>query len=83
MDAITHRNARRPLGWSEGADLAPSSEIPMRWYLRGSFTAAEAQSVCGEAEELTTGAVITGFLTEGEANTAAGRLGAAAMLRVL
>ena len=83
IDAIQHREKRRELGWSESADLLPSSELPMKWYLRGSFTDAQVQDVCGQAEKVVGGAVITAPMTETAAKAAADKLGAAAMLRVL
>ena len=83
MDALQHRHKRRNLGWDEAADLVSAAEVPMRWYLRGSFSAADAQALCGGAEELEPGAVITAPMTEVQAKSAAEKLGAAAMLRVL
>ena len=83
MDALNHRQQRRNIGWGAKANLKPSGEIPMRWYLRGNFTAEQAQTVCPQAEEIAPGAVITAMMSEVEASAAAGRLGAAAMLRVL
>lgn len=83
IDAVQHREKRRELGWSESADLLPSAELPMKWYLRGSFDAEAAKAVCGEAEKVADGAVITAPMKEADAKAAAQRLGAAAMLRVL
>lgn len=83
IDAIQHREKRRELGWSESADLADSALLPMKWYLRGDFTAADAKEACGEAEEIAPNAVITAAMTEIEAKAAAEKLSAAAMLRVL
>ena len=83
IDAIQHREKRRELGWSESADLADSALLPMRWYLRGDFTAADAKAVCGEVEEIAPNAVITAAMTEIDAKAAAEKLSAAAMLRVL
>lgn len=83
IDALQHREKRRELGWSESADLADPAKLPLKWYLRGGFTAAEAAAVCGDVQEVGEGAVITGLLTGGEAAAAAEKLGAAAMLRVL
>lgn len=83
IDAIQHREKRRELGWSECADLADSALLPMKWYLRGDFTAADAQAVCGEVEEIAPNAVITAAMTEIDAKAAAEKLSAAAMLRVL
>ena len=49
----------------------------------GGFSLDDARTVCGEAEELREGAVITGTMTEAQAKAAAGKLGAVSMLRVL
>ena len=83
IDAIQHRDKRRDLGWSEAAELADSDELPMKWYLRGSFTVSDAQTVCGPVEEVAANAVITAPLTVADAKAAAEKLGGAAMLRVL
>ena len=83
IDALAHREKRRELSWSESADLVDTDELPMKWYLRGAFTAAAAQAACGEITELTEGAVITKPMTKAEAKAAADKLGAEAMLRVL
>ena len=83
IDAIQHREKRRELGWSESSDLADSALLPMKWYLRGDFTAADAKAVCGEVEEIAPNAVITAAMTEIDAKAAAEKLSAAAMLRVL
>jgi len=83
IDAIQHREKRRELGWSESADLLPSAELPMKWYLRGDFDAAAAKEICGGAEEVAPGAVITALMTEVAAKEAFDKLGAVAMLRVL
>ncbi len=83
IDAIQHREKRRELGWSESADLADSALLPMKWYLRGDFTAADAKAVCGEVEEIAPNAVITAAMSEIDAKAAAEKLSAAAMLRVL
>ena len=55
----------------------------MKWYLRGSFTVSDAQTVCGPVEEVAANAVITAPLTVADAKAAAEKLGGAAMLRVL
>ncbi|MBE6963581.1 MAG: homoserine dehydrogenase [Ruminococcaceae bacterium] len=83
IDAIQHREKRRDLGWSESADLFPSEELVMQWYLRGDFSAADAKGVCGEVKEAAPGAVITAPMTEVQAKAAAEKLGAEAVLRVL
>lgn len=83
IDALAHREKRRDLGWTEPADLAGEDEIKMKWYLRGAFTAADAQAACGQVAEVAPGAVITEALTASEARAAADKLGAEAMLRVL
>ena len=83
IDAIQHREKRRELGWSESADLADSALLPMKWYLRGDFTAADAKAVCGEVEEIASNAVITAAMSEIDAKAVAEKLSAAAMLRVL
>ena len=81
LDVMDHREKRRNIGWSQGADLAAVEDLPMRWYLRGSF--AEAGDVCAVSEKLAEGAVITEPMTESAAKAAAQALGADAMLRVL
>ena len=83
IDAVAHRAKRRDLGWSEPADLANPAELPMKWYLRGGFSNADAQAVCGQVEEVAQGAVITAPMAEADAKAAAEKLGAAAVLRVL
>lgn len=83
LDAAAHRQSRRDIGWNESAEVTPAGEIPMKWYLRGGFSSEDARTLCGEAEVLASGAVITGALTEAQAKEAAEKLGAAAMLRVL
>ena len=83
LDAAAHRTSRRDIGWNESAEVTPAGEIPMKWYLRGGFSSEDARTLCGEAEVLASGAVITGALTEAQAKEAAEKLGAAAMLRVL
>ena len=81
LDALGHREKRRNLGWSQGAELAAVEEIPMKWYLRGAF--ADAGAVCAVSEVLAPGAVITEPMTETDARAAAGALDAEVMLRVL
>ena len=83
IDALQHRQKRRDLGWSQGAELVSAAELPMKWYLRGSFSPADAQAVCGQIEELAEGAVITAPMPEAQAKAAAEKLGAVSMLRVL
>ena len=83
IDAVAHREKRRDLGWSESADLANPAELAMKWYLRGAFSAADAEVVCGDVEEVAEGAVITAPMAEAAAKEAAEKLGAAALLRVL
>ena len=83
IDAIQHREERYPLGWSESADLFPSAELATKWYLRGQFTAAEAQAACGEVREVAPGAFITAPMAEAAAKAAAEKLGAAALIRTL
>ena len=83
MDAIRHREKRRNLGWSQSASLVDASELPMRWYLRGAFSAQDAEAVCPGAQVLTDGAIITAPLTAAQARQAGEKLGAMAMLRVL
>ena len=81
LDVMDHREKRRNIGWSQGADLAAVEDLPMRWYLRGSF--AEAGAACAVSEKLAEGAVITEPMTESAAKAAAQALGADVMLRVL
>lgn len=83
IDAVAHREKRRDLGWSQPADLADPAELPMKWYLRGGFSADKAQAVCGNMEVLAEGAVITAPMKQADAQAAAEQLGAAALLRVL
>jgi len=83
IDAIQHREKRRELGWSEVADLVNTDDLAMKWYLRGEFSVADAKAECGEVEELAANAVIAGPMTKAEAESAAEKLGAAALLRVL
>ena len=83
IDAIQHRAKRRDLGWRQGADLVSAAQLPMRWYLRGDFTLEDTRAICGKAEALGQGAVITGVMTEAEARAAGSKLGAVSMLRVL
>jgi len=83
IDAVAHREKRRDLGWSQSAELLDPAELPMKWYLRGAFSIADAQAVCGEVVEVAEGAVITVPMVEAEAKAAAEKLGAAALLRVL
>ncbi len=83
LDAAAHRQNRRDIGWNESAEVTPAGEIPMKWYLRGSFSSEDAKTLCGEVEVLSSGAVITGALTEAQVKDAAEKLGAAALLRVL
>ncbi len=79
IDAIAHRDQRRDLGWTEEADLFDADQLPMKWYLRGAFSAADA----ADAEPVAENAVITAPLTKAQAQAAAEKLGAAVMLRVL
>lgn len=83
IDALQHRERRREIGWGESAGLLPSNQLPMKWYLRGGFTADAARAACGEVREIGEGAVITAPMAEKDAMLAAGKLGAAAVLRVL
>ena len=83
MDAVQHRAKRRELSWNESASLADAGELPMKWYLRGDFSAADVQAVCGETDVLAEGAVIVSGLTRAQAQAAAEKLGAMAMLHVL
>ena len=83
LDAIQHRQKRRDLGWSQGADLVSATQLPMRWYLRGDFSVEDAGTICGTVEALGQGAVLTGAMAEAEAKAAAEKLGAVSMLRVL
>lgn len=79
IDAVAHRDVRRDLGWTEEAELADANEIPMKWYLRGEFSADSVEN----AEKVAENAVITAPLTKAQAQAQAEKLGAAAMLRVL
>jgi hypothetical protein len=83
IDAIQHREKRRDLGWSEPAALVNTDELLMKWYLRGNFTVSMAQAVCGQVQEVAENAVITVPMTKAQAENAAAKLGAVAMLRVL
>lgn len=79
LDVLGHREKRRNLGWSQGAELAAIEDIPMKWYLRGEF----AEAACAVSEVLAPGAVITEPMTEADAKAAAQALDAEVMLRVL
>jgi len=83
IDIMQHREHRRDISWNESAELLKSSEIPMKWYLRGSFSNAEAEAVCGKVEALAEGAVITGEMDEAAAKAAAEKLCAVSLLHVL
>ena len=83
LDVITHRSNRRRIGWNEDAQLADVKELSMKWYLRGEFSAEEAEKVCGKIEILAPGAVITSAVKEEQAKAMAEALNAAVMLRVL
>ncbi len=78
LDALEHREKRRNLGWSQGADLVDlDSDLPLYWYLRGDFTAPPS------SERLAEGAVIVGPVSRKEAKALAARVNAEAMLPVL
>ena len=78
LDALEHREKRRNLGWSQGADLVDlDSDLPLYWYLRGDFTAPPS------SERLAEGAVIVGPVSRKEAKALAARVKAEAMLPVL
>ena len=83
MDAVQHRAKRRELSWNESASLVDAGELPMKWYLRGDFSTADVKAVCGGADALAEGAVIVSDLTQAQAQAAAEKLGAVAMLHVL
>lgn len=78
LDALEHREKRRNLGWSQGADLVDlDRDLPLYWYLRGDFTAPPS------SERLAEGAVIVGPVSRKEAKALAARVNAEAMLPVL
>ena len=83
LDVITHRSNRRRIGWNADAQLADVKELSMKWYLRGEFSAEEAEKACGAVEVLAPGAVITSAVKEEQAKAMAEALNAAVMLRVL
>ncbi len=84
IDALQHRSKRRNLGWEESAEITDAGVLPMKWYLRGDFSASDAEAVCGgKVEVLADGAVITPELSSAEAKAAAEKLCAVAMLHVL
>ena len=83
IDAVGHRETRYALSWNEPADLANVAELPMRWYLRGNFSSADAVETCGQVEHIASNAVITPPLTEANVKFAANRLGAETIIRVL
>jgi len=83
IDIMQHREHRRDISWNESAELTKSCEIPMKWYLRGSFSNADAEAVCGKVEALDEGAVITAEMDETAAKAAAEKLGAVSVLHVL
>lgn len=78
LDALEHREKRRNLGWSQGADLVDlDSDLPLYWYLRGDLTPPPS------SERLAEGAVIVGPVSRKEAKVLAARVNAAVMLPVL
>ena len=78
LDALEHREKRRPLGWSCGAELVDlDSDLPLYWYLRGDFTPPPS------SERLAEGAVIVGPVSRKEARVLAARVNADVMLPVL
>lgn len=83
IDALVHREQRRELDWSQPAELADPTSLMTGWYLRGGFSADEAGAACGKVEALAEGAVITAPMKQADAQAAAEKLGAAALLRVL
>ena len=84
MDALNHRSQRRSLNWSHSADLVHADALPMKWYLRGSFSREDAAAICpGEVQFLSDGAAIMGPCNASEARTAAEKLSAVSLLRVL
>lgn len=83
MDAVRSRDKRRSLGWSQSAQLLDAAEVEARWYLRGSFSPADAAAVLDGPESIGEGAVITAPMNFANAKEAAEKLGAVAMLRVL
>ena len=83
IDIMQHREHRRDISWNESAELTKSCEIPMKWYLRGNFSNADAEAACGKIEALAEGAVIVADLDEAAAKAAAEKLGAVSLLHVL
>ena len=79
MDALQHRERRRPLGWDQPAELVDAGELKCPWFIRGGFVDAG----CPVERQLAPGAVITAPMTQAEARAAAERLGAASLIRVL
>ena len=78
LDALEHREKRRDLGWSQGADLVDlDSGLPLYWYLRGDLTPPPS------SERLAEGAVIVGPVSRKEAKALAARVNAEVMLPVL
>ena len=78
LDALEHREKRRDLGWSQGADLVDlDSGLPLYWYLRGDFAPPPG------SERLAEGAVIVGPVSRKEAKALAARVNAEVMLPVL
>lgn len=78
VDALLHRERRRDIGWGQEAPLADfETELPLYWYLRGSFTAPSG------SETLSDGAIIVGPVPFREARSLAARVGAETLLPVL
>ena len=71
LDALEHREKRRNLGWSQGADLVDlDSDLPLYWYLRGDFTAPPS------SDRLAEGSVIVWPVSRKEAKSLAARVNA-------
>ena len=78
LDALEHREKRRDLGWSQGADLVDlDSGLPLYWYFRGDLSPPPS------SERLAEGAVIVGPVSRKEAKALAARVNAEVMLPVL
>ncbi len=88
IDAVTHREKRRNLGWSEPADLADPGLLPARRYFRVRDSLRDVAVVCGQVQMLKEGDGYTSFLTidaidDDEVDYLSGKMDVLSCLRVL
>jgi len=79
LDALQHRERRRPLGWDESAELVSTLELELPWMIRG----FSGEAACPVEKQLAPGAVITKPMTYAAAKVAADKMGAQSLIRVL